>query len=160
MAHHISFNSESVKLAMTNLLLEMESGGEGSLTNMESNVRRFVVNGQEQQNGGIGSLTQLTSNLRTSLAARSGDARVLYNELVEALDALELVISDLNAREDDQSQRSAVMLENVQELMQSTVTPPPNSTTPTSPAGSGTSGPSSDQLKDAGFGNGSGDASA
>ena len=158
MAHHISFNPDSIQVAMKNLLLEMESGGEGSLTNMQSNVRRFSVNGQEQQNGGIGSLTGLTQNLRTSLAARSADARKLYDELVQALETLELVINDLNAREDNQSQVSANMLENVHDLMQSTVTPPPASTTSATAAGSG--GPTIEQIKAAGTGDGGGDLSA
>lgn len=154
MAHHIAFNPDSVHLAMKNLLLEMESGGAGSLTNMQTNVQQFTVDGSNRSFGSIDSLRGLTDHLKTSLTKRSEDARLLYDELSEALTALELIISDLNAREDDQSLKSAQMLENVQDVVESRITP----TTPASTGDRG-SGPSAEDIKSGGFSGSSGEAS-
>lgn len=128
MAHQISFNPDSVRAAMNNLLVEMDNGGEGSLNNMPTNVRRYTINGQENSNGGITSLSNLRTKLHMSLYARSQEATTLQTELLAALDALERIIADLNAREDDQSMKSANMLENVQEFMTNTMAEAPSGT--------------------------------
>ncbi len=146
MAHHISFNGDSVRFAMKNLLAEMQSGGDGSLTNMQTNVQQFTVDGATRSYGRIDSLRGLTDNLKVSLGARSADARVLYDELSDALDALELIIADLNAREDDNSLKSVQVLENMQDVVESTITP----ATPVSTGQNG-AGQTSEQVKAGGF---------
>lgn len=146
MAHHIAFNPDSVRTALNTLRLEMEQGGEGSLTNMNANVKKFVVDGDPEGYGSVDSLRGLTGSLRVSLANRSVDARLLYNDLVDALDALELIIADLKAREDDQSLKSVQMIENMQELVESRITP-------TTPAvnGQNSSVSTADQVQAGGF---------
>ncbi|MBV0894045.1 hypothetical protein [Microbacterium sp. NC79] len=145
MAHQISFNPDSVRAAMNNLLVEMDNGGEGSLNNMPTNVRRYTINGQENSNGGIESLTNLRTKLHVSLSARSTEAAALQSDLVAALDALELIIADLNAREDDQSLKSAHLLENVQQFVTTSMA---DSTA--GGAGGGSSNPTRDEINAAG----------
>ena len=146
MAHHIAFNSETVRLAAKNLLFELESNGEGSLTNMQTNVKKFMVDGANESFGSIDSLSGLTANLRQSLGLRAVEARQLLNDFTDALDALDLIIADLNAREDDQSLKSVQMLENMQDLVESRITP----TTPASNGQYG-SGSTADQVQAGGF---------
>lgn len=119
MANFISFNAESIRLAMTNLLRAIETNDEGALADMPDNVKKFHVNGDAETTGGIIPLTVLVGRLKSALHSRSGEAMKVYQEMVSALDKLELIISDLNKREDENSRISANTLEQLQSLMQS-----------------------------------------